>query len=111
MKKTQLLNERMDKTNKNNWLQVTGAILILIGATSIFPENDTWLHTALQITFVLGCVVFIVGGRFSKKMKNSSLSLVFLLSISFSNDLSVQNYGKLVKASKESFNKKDITII
>jgi len=61
----------MDKTNKNNWLQITGAILILIGATSIFPENDTWLHTALQIIFVLGCIVFIIGGRFSKKINAS----------------------------------------
>lgn len=53
----------MVKTNKNSWLQITGAILILIGATSVFPDNDTWLHTALQITFVSGCIVFIIGGR------------------------------------------------
>ena len=64
----------MDKTNKNSWLQITGAILILIGTISIFPENDTWLHTTLQIIFVLGCIIFIIGGRFSNKMKNSSLS-------------------------------------
>ena len=67
-KKTHLLNKKMDKTNKNSRLQITGAILILIGATSIFPENDTWLHTALQIIFVLGCIFFIISGRFSKKM-------------------------------------------
>lgn len=111
MKKTHLLNKRTDKTNKNSWLQITGAILILIGATSIFPENDTWLHTALQITFVLGCIVFIIGGRFSIKKKNSILTLFFLLSISFSNYLSAQNYGEQIKAFKESFNKKDIGII
>lgn len=59
----------MDNSNKKSWLQIAGAVLILIGATNIFPENDTWLHTTLQITFVLGCIVFIIGGRFSAKKK------------------------------------------
>jgi len=101
----------MKKTNKNSWLQITGAVLILIGATSIFPENDTWLHTTLQITFVLGCIVLVIGGRLSTKKKNKFLSLVLLLSIFFSNDLSAQDYGQQVNAFEKSFNKKDITII
>jgi len=88
-----------------------GAILILIGATSIFPENDTWLHTTLQITFVVGCIVFIIGARFPTKKKNSILPLVLLLSITFSNDLSAQNYDKQIKAFEESFNQKGITVI
>jgi len=101
----------MKKTNKNSWLQITGAVLILIGATSIFPENDTWLHTALQIIFVVGCIVLVIGGRLSKKKKNKFLSLVLLLSFCFSNDLSAQNYDKQIKAFEESFNQKDITVI
>lgn len=101
----------MDKTNKNSWLQIAGAILILIGATSVFPENDTWLHTSLQIIFVLGCIVFITGGRFSKKKIKSIPMIVLLLSLSFSNVLSAQYHGKQVKAFKESVNKKEITII
>lgn len=59
----------MKKTNGNNWLHVAGAILILIGALSIFPENNTSLHTTLQITFVVGCIVFVLGGLLTKKTK------------------------------------------
>lgn len=61
---------KMDKSNKKSWLQITGALLILTGVTSIFPENDTCLHTALQIIFVLGCLVFIIGGYCSIKHKS-----------------------------------------
>jgi len=57
----------MRNTIKSNWMNVLGAILILTGALSIFPENDTWLHTTLQITFLAGCILFIIGGRLSKK--------------------------------------------
>ncbi len=57
----------MRHTIKSNWLNVMGAVLILLGSLSIFPENDTWLHTTLQIIFVIGCIIFIVSGRISKK--------------------------------------------
>lgn len=59
----------MDKIKEYNWLQIIGAILILIGTGSIFLKNDTWLHTSFQINFVLGCIIFIVGGR-SKRNGN-----------------------------------------
>lgn len=53
----------MRKAGRKNGLHLTGAILILIGALSIFPENDTLIHNALQITFVTGCIIFVLGGR------------------------------------------------
>ncbi len=96
---------------KSNWMNVLGAILILTGALSIFPENDTWLHTTLQITFVVGCILFIIGGRLSKKTNCSIVGLVLMLSISFPSGLSAQDYGQQVKAFEKSFNKKDIRII
>jgi len=46
-----------------------GSILILIGALSIFPENDSWMHTTLQIVFIAGCVLFVYGGSFAKKVR------------------------------------------
>jgi len=101
----------MRKSDKNNWFRFVGAILILIGATSIFPENDTWLHTALQVTFVLGCIIFILGGRLSKRMNCSTFSLVLMLSIFSSIDLSAQDYNQQVEAFEKSFNKKEINII
>lgn len=52
----------MKNTIRQNWQMKTGAILILIGALSILPENDTWIHTTLQITFVAGCILFVYGG-------------------------------------------------
>ena len=90
----------MRKSDKNNWLRYVGAILILIGVISIFPENDTLLHTTLQITFVVGCVIFIIGGRLPKKnggssskiMNCSAVGFMLLLSISFSNNLSAQKH-------------------
>lgn len=57
----------MNPTKKQSPLMKIGAILILIGALSIFPENDTRIHTGLQITFVIGCILFLLGGRFFKK--------------------------------------------
>ena len=47
----------------------SGSTLILTGALSIFPENDTWIHTTLQITFVIGCLLFVYGGYKLKKSK------------------------------------------
>jgi drug/metabolite transporter (DMT)-like permease len=56
------------KLNINNWPKVLGAILILLGALSILLENGTALHTGLQITFVLGCVVYLLGNRIAKRI-------------------------------------------
>jgi len=55
-----------------------GSILILIGALSIFPENDSWMHTTLQIVFIAGCVLFVYGGSLAKKSKNSLIGAVLL---------------------------------
>jgi len=60
----------MNTTKQHKWLAKLGAILILTGALSIFPENDTWLHTTLQITFIVGCVIFVLGNRLTRKVKN-----------------------------------------
>jgi len=45
----------------------TGAVLILMGALSIFPENGTRIHTVLQIIFVAGCILFVLSGFMKKK--------------------------------------------
>lgn len=59
------------RKTQQNWQMKTGALLILVGALSIFPENDTWTHTALQIVFVAGCILFVLGGSLVKKDDNS----------------------------------------
>jgi len=59
----------MKKKTRQNWQMKTGAIVILIGALSIFAENDTWIHTTLQITFVVGCIIFLLGGRLAREVK------------------------------------------
>lgn len=51
----------------------TGSLLILLGALSIFPENDTWIHTSLQVIFVAGCILFVYGGSIAKNRLNSML--------------------------------------
>ncbi len=101
----------MRKTNKNNWIHIIGAILILTGAISIFLENDTWLHTILQISFVVGCITYLLGARKAKKVKNSTLGLAFILSFTIPTHLPAQEYSQQVKAFEESFNQKDISII
>lgn len=53
----------METTKKQSRTMNAGALLILIGALSIFPENDTWMHSVLQITFFAGCVVYLVGRK------------------------------------------------
>lgn len=57
----------MDRFNTQNWSQVTGAIFILLGALSIFPENDTWIHTSFQVIFIVGCLLFVYGGTLKRK--------------------------------------------
>ena len=101
----------MKKTNKNNWLKILGAIFVLIGALSIFPENDTWLHTALQITFFIGCIVYLIGVRRAKKAKNLTVVFALILTFTSTTHLLAQDYDQQVKAFKESFNQKDISII
>jgi len=59
----------MKKKMGQNWQMKTGAILILTGALSIFPENDTWIHTTLQIIFVVGCIFFVYSCYISKNIK------------------------------------------
>lgn len=101
----------MKKTKTKNKFQIIGAILILTGALSIFPENDTWLHTTLQITFVIGCIIFLVGSRLSKKLNNSTMSLMILVSISIPTHLSAQDYSQQIAAFEASFHQKDVTLI
>jgi alpha/beta superfamily hydrolase len=101
----------MKKTQKYQKLNVVGAILILIGALSIFPENDTWLHTTLQITFVVGCIVYLLGIKNKNKVKKSTLGLVLVVSVIIPSHLSAQDYTGQVKAFEASFHQKDITII
>ncbi|WP_421811600.1 alpha/beta hydrolase [Flagellimonas sp.] len=101
----------MGNTIKSNWVNVWGAILILTGGLSIFLENGTWPHTTLQVVFVVGCILFIVGGRLYNKLNCSFVALVLMLSISFPDDLSAQDYSQQVKAFEASFNKNDISPI
>mgnify|MGYP006291909319 CR=1 FL=1 len=101
----------MKKKIKQNWQIKTGAIIILIGALSIFPENDTWLHTTLQITFIIGCILFVYGGYLAKKNNNSVVLVALIVSFSLPISVSGQNYNKQVEAFEESFHQRDITII
>lgn len=101
----------MGNTIKSNWVNIWGAILILTGGLSIFLKNDTWPHTTLQVVFVVGCILFIVGGRLTSKLYCSVAVLFLMLSISFPNSLSAQDYSQQVKAFEQSFNKKDISPI
>ncbi|WP_127845837.1 alpha/beta hydrolase [Psychroflexus aestuariivivens] len=101
----------MKKTKTKNKFQIIGAVLILTGALSIFPENDTWLHTTLQITFVIGCIIFLLDGRYSKKLNKLTTALVVLMSMSFPVNLAAQDYSQQVNAFKKSFDQKDMTII
>ena len=64
----------MENKTQQHWQMKTGAVLILIGAMSIFPENDIWIHTALQIVFVAGCILFVLGGSLAKKGKKSTVA-------------------------------------
>jgi len=101
----------MERFKKQNWQMKTGAILILIGALSIFPENDTWIHTTLQITFVTGCILFVFGGSLAKKSKNSMVAgvLIILFTLPFSG--SAQDYSQQIEAFEQSFNQKEISVI
>jgi protein-S-isoprenylcysteine O-methyltransferase Ste14 len=60
----------MEHLYKDNLLMKTGAALILLGTLSIFTDNGTRIHTVLQITFVAGCILFVLGGWLLKKEKN-----------------------------------------
>jgi dienelactone hydrolase len=101
----------MESKKQQNWIMKAGAILILIGALSIFPENGTWIHTALQITFIVGCIVFIIGGRWVKKGKNSTVAAALILFATLPISGAAQDYSQQVKAFEESFHQKDISVI
>ena len=101
----------MERFKKQNWQMKTGAILILIGGLSIFPENDTWIHTTLQIIFVAGCILFVYGGSLTKKSKNSTIAAVLITLFALPANVSAQDYSESIKAFETSFHQKDISII
>ncbi|MCI5083927.1 MAG: hypothetical protein MRY78_19675 [Saprospiraceae bacterium] len=53
----------MNNSNLKFWLQIVGISFIIIGAFSILPENDTWIHDVLQIVFVAGCISYLIGSK------------------------------------------------
>ncbi len=101
----------MERFKKQNWQMKTGSILILIGALSIFPENDTWVHTSLQITFVAGCILFVYGGSIAKKSKNSSMAAVLIILFTLPVSGSAQDYSQQIEAFEQSFHQKEISVI
>ena len=101
----------MERFKKQNWQMKTGAILILIGALSIFPENDTWIHTTLQLTFIGGCCLFVYGGSLAKKGLNSTMSVALIILFALPASGSAQDYGESIKAFETSFHQKDISVI
>lgn len=99
----------MKSRSKSNRVQLTGALLILGGALSIFMENNTALHTTLQIVFVAGCVIFIIGGKLAKKASQAgAVALFFLATPSL---VSAQDYREPIRAFEKSFHEKDISVI
>ena len=74
LKKLRPKSEVKVRETKSNWLNITGAILILIGALSIFPKNDTYLHTTLQITFIVGCLLFVLGAYLKNNIEKTAQS-------------------------------------
>jgi dienelactone hydrolase len=101
----------MERFKKQNWQMKTGSLLILFGALSIFPENDTWIHTTLQIIFVTGCILFVYGGSLAKKSKNSSMAAVLIILFTLPVSGSAQDYSQQIEAFEESFHQKEISVI
>lgn len=89
----------------------TGSLLILIGALSIFPENDTWLHTTLQIVFIAGCALFVYGGSLAKKSKNSTIAAGLIVLLTLPVTGSAQDYSQHIEAFEQSFHQKEISAI
>jgi len=101
----------MERFKNQNWQMKTGAILILIGALSILPENETWIHTTLQIIFVAGCILFVYGGSLAKKSKNSTMAAALIILFTLPSSGSAQDYSESIKAFETSFHQKDISVI
>src|SRR6056297_1616712 len=101
----------MERFKNQNWQMKTGSILILIGALSIFPENDTWIHTTLQTLFVTGCILFVYGGSLAKKSKNSSIAAVLITLLALPAGVSAQDYSHSINAFETSFHQKDVSVI
>jgi len=101
----------MERFKKQNWQMKTGAILILIGALSIFPENGTWIHTTLQIIFVAGCILFVYGGSLAKKRLNATVAAALIILFTLPASGSAQNYSQQIKSFEKSFHQKDVSVI
>ncbi len=101
----------MERFKNQNWQMKSGSLLILLGALSIFPENDTWIHTTLQIVFVAGCILFVYGGSLAKKSKNSTIAAVLITLFALPASVSAQDYSNSIKAFETSFHQKDISVI
>jgi len=99
----------MKSRSKSNRLQITGSLLILGGALSIFMENDTALHTTLQIVFVVGCLTYIIGGKLAQKARQAGVVALFFLAIP--SLVSAQDYREPIRAFEKSFHEKDISVI
>ncbi len=100
----------MRKLKQLKRIRLIGAILILSGLPSVVLENNTWLHNISQISFVVGCFMYLYSGKL-KKTKSLQSLMVFLLIFSFTPQVSAQDYGPQVKAFENSFYQKDISII
>jgi len=101
----------MERFKKQNWQMKTGAIFILIGALSIFPENGTWIHTTLQITFIAGCILFVFGGSLARKSKNSTVAAALIILFTLPVSGSAQDYNQQIEAFEQSFHQKDVSVI
>ena len=89
----------------------TGSLLILLGALSIFTENDTWIHTTLQIVFIAGCILFVYGGSLAKKGKNSTIAACLIVLFTLPVTGHAQDYSHHIEAFEESFHQKEISVI
>jgi len=101
----------MKRKTQQNWQMKTGALLILVGALSIFPANDTWIHTALQIVFVAGCILFVLGGSLAKKGKGSTVLATLLILFTLPATGEAQDFSQQIKAFENSFHEKDVSLV
>ncbi|WP_424989371.1 alpha/beta hydrolase [Flagellimonas sp.] len=100
----------MQKSKWSKRIKLIGVVLILSGILSLFLEKSSWIHTASQISFVLGCVLYLMSSSFKN---NTTAKNVFVLLSVFSYTVQTfgQDYTSQIQGFEKSFHQKDVTVV
>jgi len=93
-------------------IHIIAIVMIAIGATVIFPENNVWYHDILQYILTIGMLVngILLVYRYDGGKRNGKIAIGVLL-FATSITIKAQDYTPQIEAFTKSFAEKDATYV